>query len=568
MAYLIVLKGHNARESVLLQKDRTILGRNANCDIILPANDFAVSREHACILRIQNKFYIEDLRSRNGTYVNNLPVTTRVQLKDNDRIRICDSLYSFHETLPEPKPELPASLRPEQTLEEPDEPPSIEGAVSHISHLVLESQPAEKLRALVDISNNLSRTLELEPLLPKIVDSLFQLFKQADRAFIILREEGVERDKPFERLIPKVVKTRRGPDESSANYSRSIVKECLKTLQAVRSDDATSDKRFNMAQSIADFRIRSVMCAPLCSQDDKAFGVIQLDTQDRAKKFNQEDLNLLMAVARLASVALDNARLHQESLAQERVRRDLELAHQVQLSFLPRQLPEVAGYESYAQYEPAQEVGGDYYGFIPLSGPQSRLGILVGDVAGKGVSAALLMAKLSSDARFCLLSEADPAKAIMALNDLLCPFTSQMDRFVTLVAAVLDPAAHSVTLVNAGHPPPLIYRRASGQLEIAVAKDLVGLPLGIAEGFPYQAYLFQLEPGDCVVMFTDGVTEAMDKQNNLIEQKAISAALKDGPLPPQTLGERIVKNVKQYAAGRSQHDDITLVCFGRTSGEW
>jgi serine phosphatase RsbU (regulator of sigma subunit) len=208
-------------------------------------------------------------------------------------------------------------------------------------------------------------------------------------------------------------------------------------------------------------------------------------------------------------------------------------------------------------------VGGDYYGFIPVPGPKPRLAILLGDVAGKGVPAALLMAKLSSDARFCLLSQPDAAAAIIALNDLIYQNTSQMDRFITLAALVIDPAEHTVTLVNAGHPPPLVYRRATGQLEKAAPRDFVGLPLGIVEGTVYQAHTFALEPGDCVMTFSDGVTEAMDKQNQLIEQKAISTALKDGPLPPPELGERIVKNVKQHAAGRSQHDDITLVCFGR-----
>ena len=343
------------------------------------------------------------------------------------------------------------------------------------------------MRALVEISNNLSKTLDLDQLLPKIADNLFQLFRQADRAFVILREEVTDRDKTVDRLIPKVIKTRRPQDETTASYSRSIVRECLKTVQAFLCEDASTDQRFTMSQSIADFRIRSVMCAPLWSQDDanKAFGVVQVDTQDRSKKFTHDDLDLLVAVANQASIALENARLHEDLLARERLRRDLELAQQVQLSFLPRQEPQVAGYEFYAYYEPAQEVGGDYYDFIPLPpapekgtvplsakgqptlpGPdQQRWAIMLGDVAGKGVPAALLMAKLSSEARFCLLSRSDPAEAITVLNDLLCQHTSQMDRFVTLAAAVLDPAAHSLTLVNAGHPLPLICRPSTEKVE-------------------------------------------------------------------------------------------------------
>src|SRR5262249_19841967 len=150
-----------------------------------------------------------------------------------------------------------------------------------------------------------------------------------------------------------------------------------------------------------DFRIRSVMCVPLCTpegktSEGKAFGVIQLDTQDRSKKFTEEDLKLLWGVANQAAIAMDNARLHAEVVARERLQSDLDLARRVQHSFLPSSLPKVAGYEFYAYYQSAQEVGGDYYGFIPL--PQDRLVLTLGDVAGKGIAAALLMAKLSSDA--------------------------------------------------------------------------------------------------------------------------------------------------------------------------
>jgi sigma-B regulation protein RsbU (phosphoserine phosphatase) len=563
MAYLHILKGANAQQSIALEKDRTLLGRNATCDIVFPANDFAVSREHACIVQADGRFYVEDLGSRNGTFLNNQQITARAPLADNDQIRICDFLYSFHQTMPPVRPPIFSEPQPEppEELEEL----SVEASVSNSSHVFLD-QPNEKLRALIDISNNLSKTLELDPLLPKIVDSLFQLFKQADRGFIILREQVTEKEKTIDRLIPKVIKTRRAQDETSASYSRAIVRECLKTVQALLSDDASQDKRFNMSQSIADFRIRSVMCAPLWNQEDnKAFGVIQVDTQDRSKRFTQEDLNLLMAVANQASTALENARLHEDLLARDRFERDLALAQEVQLSFLPTQTPVVPGYEFFRHYEPAQEVGGDYYGFIPLVNQHKGWSILLGDVAGKGVPAALLMAKLSSDARFCLLSESDPGQAISALNDLLYQNTSQMDRFVTLAGAVLDPVQHSVVFVNAGHPTPLVYRRATGKLEDATLRDVINLPLGVAEGIQYGSRQLQLEPGDAVMMFSDGVTEAMDKNNNQLQFQAFHQALKDGALSPQALGDKIVKLVRQHAAGRSQHDDITLVCFGRTA---
>ena len=174
-----------------------------------------------------------------------------------------------------------------------------------------------------------------------------------------------------------------------------------------------------------------------------------------------------MGVANQASIALENAKLYRDTRgAGQEGPRPGTWPRQVQTSFLPASLPEVPGYEFFAHYEPAQEVGGDYYGFMPL-GP-TRLAISVGDVAGKGVAAALLMAKLSSDVRYCLLTEPELTKAVSKLNDLVYLSAGQMDRFITLAGAVLDAGEHVVSMVNAGHVMPMLYRAATGVLEDAM----------------------------------------------------------------------------------------------------
>jgi serine phosphatase RsbU (regulator of sigma subunit)/pSer/pThr/pTyr-binding forkhead associated (FHA) protein len=545
MPSLHVLKGANEGALISLDGDRFVLGRNPDCGIVIPVT--SVSREHAQILRIQGRYFIEDKQSRNGTFVNEKAITARTPLKNNDKIRICDFLAAFLDRPPE-----------EDDGADEDSTSTVEAMLSQSSHQLLDQQPAEKLRVLLEISANLNKTLELDALLPKIVDSLFGLFRQADRCFLIQTEEGSKR------LMPRVVKTRRPQDETNARFSRSIVQRCLESAQAFLSDDASRDDRIQLSQSVVDFRIRSVMCVPLCDANGRAFGVIQLDTQDRSKKFTQDDLKLLWGVANQAAIALDNARLHAEAVSRERLRRDLELAHRVQLSFLPPKLPQVAGYDFYAHYEPANEVGGDYYGFVPLS--QGRLAVTVGDVAGKGVSAALLMAKLSSDARFSLLTEPDLGRATARLNDLLYEFTSPMDRFVTLAAAVLDPERHTVTLVNAGHLSPLIYRRGSGTLVEALAKDIAGVPLGIMGGVAFDTAQVLLQPGDSLVLYTDGVHDALDVREQQFTPKGVQRAVQDaGAATPRALGERIVKAVQQHAAGRPPYDDVTLVCLGRTA---
>jgi serine phosphatase RsbU (regulator of sigma subunit)/pSer/pThr/pTyr-binding forkhead associated (FHA) protein len=553
MASLQVLKGMTEGQRIPLDGDRYTLGRNPDCQIVIPIT--SVSREHAAIVRRQGRYYIEDLQSRNGTFVNNQQIAQQTLLHHNDRIRICDFLAAFLDTsstLPLPKELLREEEEPD---DEGENSTTVEATLSNSSNLILQTQPAEKLQALLEISNNLSKTLELDPLLPKIVDSLFQLFKQADRCFVILAEEGTGK------LIPKVIKTRRPHDEANARFSKSIVKKCLETNAAFLSDDASADKRIPLSQSVVDFRIRSVTCAPLCGAEGKAFGVIQLDTQDRSKKFTQDDLTLLLGVCNVASISLENARMHEDRLAQVRTKRDLELAHQVQLGFLPQKLPEVPGYEFAAHYESALEVGGDYYDFVPLA--DSKLAVTLGDVAGKGVPAALLMAKLSSDARFCLLTKPDLPGAVNYLNDLLHQHAGNLDRFVTLAAVLLDPATHTATMVSAGHMPPLLYRRAAGTLQDAMPKEVPGMPLGVVEGAKFEAYSIALQPGDCLLLYTDGVNEAVNVGNAQFGTKGMLATLQGASFAPTSMCERLAKAVKQYAAGRPQHDDMTLVSLGR-----
>lgn len=550
MALLHFLTGASQGQELELKTERTVLGRNPDCHVVISGT--AVSRAHAHILQIQGKYFIEDIKSRNGTFVNNEQISGRTQLKNNDRIKICDFVCSFHDA---PPAKISGSQADDLDEGELETTGTIEATVSHSSSKqILEAQPAEKLKALLDIGDNLGRTLELEPLLPKIVDSLFLLFKNADRCFIILQDESGKK------LIPKVIKTRRAADEINARFSRSIVNKCVENVEAILSEDASSDSRFAMSQSIADFRLRSVMCAPLATQEGKGFGVIQLDTQDRSKRFTQEDLKFLMHVATQAARALEMATLHQQLMARERVKRDLELAREVQRSFLPLQPPQIEGYEFFAHYESAYEVGGDYYDFIAL--PDHRVAVMLGDVAGKGIPAALLMAKISADARFCMLTKPNAAEAITTLNALLNQ-SGLADRFVTLAAAVLDCDKHTVTLVNAGHPAPVIYHRDTTTLEEATTNEVTGLPIGILDGFEYVSCEVALKPGDTIFMFSDGVTEAMDVNNNQLQMKGISAALEGISLTPKALGERLVKAVKQHAAGRSQHDDLTLTAFGR-----
>jgi serine phosphatase RsbU (regulator of sigma subunit) len=388
------------------------------------------------------------------------------------------------------------------------------------------------------------------------------VFRQADRCFVIMLDESA-------RPIAKVVKNRRAKHDDT-RFSRTIVKKTIDKLESYLSEDASSDMSLGPAASIAEFKIRSVMCVPLVTSEGMALGAIQLDTQDKAKKFITDDLNLLAIVANLASVAIEKARMHETLLAREREQKEIELARTVQLGFLPQHLPEVGGYEFYSHYSPAQTVGGDYYDFVLL--PGGRVAVVLGDVAGKGVPAALLVAKLSSEVRFSLVTEPDPAKAITNLNDEM--FRGGLhDRFVTLSVLVLDPVAHVLTIVNAGHLPPKLYRGGTGLLTDAIEHDVTGLPLGVVPEYSYEARTVSLEPGDTVTVYTDGVTDALNARDKMFGSDEVARYLSpDDPKlveagRPKLVGERLVNAVRRHAGGRPQNDDIAVVCFGRLEAD-
>ena len=270
---------------------------------------------------------------------------------------------------------------------------------------------------------------------------------------------------------------------------------------------------------------------------------------------------MLASVACQAAVAVENAQLHEEAMGRLARERDLDLAHKVQQGILPAAPPRVPGYDFFDFYEPANQVGGDYFDYVSL--PNSRLAVIVADVSGKGVPAALLMAKLSSEARFCLVTEADPASAMNRLNAIFARGGWE-DRFVTTVMAVIDLAQHKVMISNAGHMAPLL-RTTKGKVS-AQGDEATGVPLGVDVDYVYEQYEFALEPGDLVAMFTDGVSEAMNEKGDLYTIERIEKQLAGKATGASSLGARVLEDVKKFVGTRDQSDDMCLICFGRADG--
>ncbi|REJ65084.1 MAG: FHA domain-containing protein [Planctomycetota bacterium] len=540
-----------------LEEDRIVLGRHPDCQIQLDHG--SVSRQHAQIVREADQFFVEDLGSRNGTLVNEQVISGRRQLLDGDELKICDVAFRFAGGDPQAGQEATwtglASDESSRAVMVDDQSGSrimskLE-MTSDGSYLQLEANPQAKLQAVLDISRDLSRTLSLDEVLPKMLDSLFKIFIQADRGFIVLKNEENGA------LVPKAVKFRRPEQDDTIRISRTIVNEVIGRREAILSADAASDERFQMSQSIADYSIRSMMCAPLMDSDGSVLGVIQIDTLNQKSRFNQEDLAVLAGVAAPAGMAVENAQLHDDRLRQQAVERDLEMAHRVQQGLLPAAPPEVPGYRFFDFYDPAKHVGGDFYDYIFL--PGGKVAVVLADVSGKGVSAALLMAKLSAEARYCLASESEPAAAIRRLNKTFSG-SGWEDRFVTLVLVVLDPAAGRLQVVNAGHLPPLV--RHGGDVQMP-GEEFAGLPLGVVTDYEYESFPMELAEGDCIAMFTDGFSEAMNADGELYGLDRLKARFADELPDAEALGRHLLDEVEQFVAGQPQSDDMCLVCFGR-----
>ncbi|MEX0676741.1 MAG: SpoIIE family protein phosphatase [Pirellulales bacterium] len=559
MAILQVFNSSGASEQHPLEGDRAVLGRHPDCDVVLDAA--SVSRQHAQIVRDSGRYFVEDLHSRNGTFVNGRLISGRHPLQDGDKLKICDLSFTFYSNQPGSRPATSDTSSLALMVDEPStHTSSIMSKLdvsSSNSGLRLTVNPEAKLRAMIEIAQNLGKAVSLDEVLARLLDALFKIFLQADRGFVVLRvgPDGV--------LVPKAVKLRRAGDEDQIRISRTIVNQVMTSKEAVLSADAASDSRFDSSQSIADLRIHSMMCAPLVNSDGTSLGVIQIDAHDRRHRFGKDDLDVLASIASQAAIAVDNAQLHENSLKQQAIERDLDLARRVQQGFLPSAPPQLPGYHFFDFYEPANQVGGDYYDYVDLSNndpSNRRLAVLLGDVAGKGVPAALLMAKLSGEVRYCLASESSPAAAVSRINASFSR-SGWEDRFVTFVLALVDASRHEITVVNAGHMPPLL-RHSQGIVE-PIGEEQAGLPLGVDPDFQYEQHTRSIAPGDFLALFTDGISEAMNNDGELYGLERLEKQLAQPSVTVADLGRLILDDVKRFVGGCPQNDDICLACFGR-----
>ncbi|HVW02980.1 MAG TPA: SpoIIE family protein phosphatase [Planctomycetaceae bacterium] len=512
----------------------TLIGRDPRSDVVV--DQPAVSQRHAMIVHTPSGFVLEDLDSLNGTFLNGQRISGRRPLLTGDRIGVFEHPLEFHDNRT-PGRTIVGTVRAEDL--------DLQRLASQevTGDLHLGVQPEAKLRAVLEMSRSLADALDLDRVLDTILERLFAIFPQADRGLILLRD-------PRSGQFTVRADMQRGEARAEPGaFSRGILEEAVQTGRAILCADAGTDQRFDKLMSVRLLDLHSVMCVPMCGDDGVCLGVIQLDTRDLCNQFRQEDLDLLVCGSLLAARAVDVGRKHQD-------RRELDAATRIQQSFLPQQPPSAPGLAFFDHYVPAKFIGGDYFDYIPL--PGNRLAVTVGDVCGKGIPAALLMARLSAATRLRFATATEPCEAMGQLNELV----GSPDRFASCLAAVIDLERRIVTLANAGHPPPVLRRGVDGRA-VEIGSDIIGLPLA---GFPceYESVTLTLAPGDVLVMYTDGISEMRNPAGELYGAERVRAAIQAGPGDVKGAAESLLADVRQFAAGRLQGDDLTLVCFGAT----
>jgi len=559
MALIKILQAGQSIEHELV-RDETTIGRSEDCTIMVAQSMTMVSRRHAKIVKRGSQYLIEDLSS-NGTIVNGVKIAGPTLLKNDDRIKLGPLLMVFSDV-----PRVGGAGRETPTVtdvkvnvqftEEADDQSEITSTIDTRSNRfgTLDVQPEAKLRALIQLSQVLAGTVELERLLPRILEVLFSVFPGADRGCIMLKDLATGQ------LTPRAMKHRRDDQDESVKLSRTIIRKVLETKSGILSADAASDSAFAASESIANFTIRSMMCVPLLGLDGEPLGLIHIDTQNAARKFSTDDLDLLTAVAGQAAIAYETARLISSYLEKQKYDNEMKIAANVQRALLPERLPVAAGYEFFASYESAQAVGGDYYDCLSL--PGNRICLAFGDVAGKGVPASLVMSRLSSVVQNTLEFVQDVGQAAERINSHMCANAVE-GRFVTFVLAIIDTHTHQLSLIIAGHMSPMI-RRPDGSIE-EFSPDIVGLPLGVVDGMSFDVVTRDIAPGETIVIYTDGVSEAMNPNNDLYGEDRLRDLIRTNTGSPEALGHTILTDVRRHAAGREQNDDITLMVFGRNA---
>jgi sigma-B regulation protein RsbU (phosphoserine phosphatase) len=531
-------------KTVPLIAERISVGRSSAAELCFP-EDAGLSRQHFAFEPDDDQWTVQDLGSKNGTFVNNIPLKARLILKPGDRITAGHLVIVY----------CPDSKIAEQNVvvfegEEPSSPAtstvvtSLEGALSNQTQALERGggpKSSAPMQALIRAGQELAEARPLEELFPVILDLAIQAVN-AQRGVLLLLEG--------EELVPRAHKG------DNFRISTAVRDRVLKEKSSMLVRDAQLDDAFKGRMSIVEQKVHTMMAVPLQTKD-RIIGLIYVDSPFVLREFTKDDLSLLTVMANIAGIRIENARLTQIEEAERIMKRDLTQAAEIQGSMLPGKPPDVPGTDLAGFNAACRTVGGDYYDFFPF--PDGRVALALGDVSGKGMPASLMMMALH--ARVQVLAE-DPGElgAFMArLNKATCA-KCPSNRFITFFFCVLDTNTGDLAFANAGHNPPILIR-ASGEAEMLEGGGPV---LGILPIAPYREQHTRLEHGDMLVLYSDGVTEANNlNHDEYDEARFIEVLQANHRKRAMEIVNAVNRSLAEFTAGAPQADDITLVVAKR-----
>jgi len=526
-----------------LTEGRMLIGRAADCDVRLEAG--RVSRHHAALRVAGDQVWVQDLGSRNGTFLNGKPLKTEVEWLKGDRLDVAD---------------IPFMLVESETLHQaavPPVPPIFDergtgSAVAELSFWDAERQLPDHIGHLFQTMVQAGALLGSPRNPDEILDPILDLVENAlatDRVMLYLRDENGE-------LAQSAVRVAGGSSDQTPVLSSTLARRVLDERTSFLIDDALQDSQLAQQQSIIDMRVRSALAVPLFAEED-VLGLLYADRADPTRRFDSDDLGVLTVLGNLIAMALNQARLRDLQREQERLQLEMNAARDVMNSILQPDLPAIDGCEVVHLLEPCDEVGGDFYD-VHLQ-PDGRVGLVLGDVSGHGLGAAFLVALIVPALRMLLDDHDDPVDVMHHMNRHLF-LATDFHKFASLFLAIYDPATGELNYVNAGHVPPFHLRGAlaPGQLPPG------GPPVGMLEDFEYSSGTLRLGEGEALVMITDGVTECLGPNDEMYgEERLLGCLQKSAGMPAVALRDCLRAALADFQCDVEPEDDVTLLVIRR-----
>ena len=525
-------------KTIPLTGERLSVGRSSAAELCFP-EDAGLSRQHFAFETQGEDWTVQDLGSKNGTFVNNIPLKARLILKPGDRITAGHLVILF-------SPDAEAPDQGVVVFEGADSSSpttstvvtSLEGALSSQTMAIERGGPkaSAPMQALIRAGQELSENRPLAELFQVILDLAIQAVN-AQRGVLLLLEGTT--------LVPRAHKG------DGFRISTAVRDRVINEKSSILVRDDQLDDAFKGRMSIVEQKVHTMMAVPLQTKD-RIIGLIYVDSPFILREFTKDDLSLLTVMANVAGIKIENARLAEVEEAERILRRELTLAADIQGRNLPAEAPHLPNADLAGFNAACNTVGGDYYDFFPYA--DGRVALALGDVSGKGMPASLLMMALQARVQVLAEDAGDLAAFMTRLNKATCA-KCPGNRFITFFFCVLNTVTGELRFANAGHNPPILVR-ASGEAQMLEGGGPV---LGIMPWAPYREECAHLESGDMLVLYSDGVTEATNPSfDEYGEERFIEVLKHNRNQPASAIVEAVTRSLAEFTAGAPQADDITL----------